>query len=282
MNPYDTLGIPRGSSKEDAKKAFRKLAMEFHPDRLAGKTDSEKADGEAKFKQYKEALEVIERGETGAAPKGFSTHTFTASDMDEILRGFQSMHRRAPIQKTLSLNLQAAFKGGKVPLNVGSTSIGFNVPAGVPHMSTIEDEVPTEGGSQTVHVLISIKDPKFSFKSDERGRFLNGDLECTVDVPASTLLLGGHIVVEDFLGAKLQVRVPQGFNPKHTLKVGKRGYAAWHGTMNWQGTRGDLYVHVNPIRSTIAEMTMDEHQAIERAIQEHYKSITTQPLDEQA
>jgi hypothetical protein len=52
-NPYDTLGIPHGSSKEVAQAAYRKLAMLHHPDR---------GGSEAKFKEVKAAWESIERG----------------------------------------------------------------------------------------------------------------------------------------------------------------------------------------------------------------------------
>lgn len=50
---YDVLGIPRDASEEDVKKAFRKLALEFHPDR----NRSEGA--EARFKEVNEAYQVL-------------------------------------------------------------------------------------------------------------------------------------------------------------------------------------------------------------------------------
>ncbi len=50
---YDVLGIPRDSSEEEIKKAFRKLALEFHPDR-------NRSDGaEARFKEVNEAYQVL-------------------------------------------------------------------------------------------------------------------------------------------------------------------------------------------------------------------------------
>jgi molecular chaperone DnaJ len=53
---YDTLGVPRNASEDDIKKAYRKLAMKYHPDRNQG----EAAKGaEEKFKEAKEAYEVL-------------------------------------------------------------------------------------------------------------------------------------------------------------------------------------------------------------------------------
>jgi len=50
---YATLGVPRDASDADIKKAYRKLAMEYHPDRNGA------ADAEARFKEIVEAYEVL-------------------------------------------------------------------------------------------------------------------------------------------------------------------------------------------------------------------------------
>ena len=51
---YDLLGIAKNASKDDIKKAYRIMAMKYHPDRNAG---NEKA--EQKFKEINEAYEVL-------------------------------------------------------------------------------------------------------------------------------------------------------------------------------------------------------------------------------
>ena len=50
---YDVLGVPRSASADDIKKAFRKLAMQYHPDR------NQEDGAEARFKQIGEAYEVL-------------------------------------------------------------------------------------------------------------------------------------------------------------------------------------------------------------------------------
>ncbi len=61
---YEVLGVPKNATDEDIKKAYRKLAMKFHPDRNQG-DDAKKA--EEKFKEAKEAYEMLSDAQKRAA-----------------------------------------------------------------------------------------------------------------------------------------------------------------------------------------------------------------------
>lgn len=82
---YDVLGVPKTASQEEIKKAYRSLALRWHPDRNQGSSQKE---AEEKFRQVAEAYETLgdakkrkdydtfgsSRFASGGAPHGFSGH----------------------------------------------------------------------------------------------------------------------------------------------------------------------------------------------------------------
>ena len=56
---YEVLGVDRNASANDIKKAYRKLAIQYHPDKQHDKTDAEKKEAEEKFKEAAEAYSVL-------------------------------------------------------------------------------------------------------------------------------------------------------------------------------------------------------------------------------
>lgn len=56
---YEVLGISKGASDAEIKKAYRKAAMKYHPDKFSGASDAEKKEAEDKFKEINEAYQVL-------------------------------------------------------------------------------------------------------------------------------------------------------------------------------------------------------------------------------
>lgn len=88
---YEVLGVSRGASEKEIKKAFRALAREIHPD-----VNSEDPQAEAKFKEAAEAYEVLSNADSRATYdqygheglKGGGFHDFSQMPFDEIFRTF--------------------------------------------------------------------------------------------------------------------------------------------------------------------------------------------------
>lgn len=65
---YDVLGVAKNAADDEIKKAYRKLAMKYHPDRNQGQGDAKAAkEAEEKFKEVKEAYEVLSDASKRAA-----------------------------------------------------------------------------------------------------------------------------------------------------------------------------------------------------------------------
>ena len=90
---YSVLGLNKGVSDDEIKKAYRKLAMKYHPDRNEGDSKAE-----SKFKEISEAYAVLsdkqkrdkydQFGSEGFHQKFSQEDIFRDFDINEILRGF--------------------------------------------------------------------------------------------------------------------------------------------------------------------------------------------------
>ncbi|KAB2831833.1 MAG: DnaJ domain-containing protein, partial [Caedimonadaceae bacterium] len=68
---YEVLGVPKDASADDMKKAYRKLAMKYHPDRNQGDKSAEH-----KFKELNEAYEVLKDDQKRSAYDRFGHNAF--------------------------------------------------------------------------------------------------------------------------------------------------------------------------------------------------------------
>ncbi len=134
---YEVLGVAKNASADEIKKSYRKLAMQFHPDRNPGNKESE-----AKFKEATEAYEVLKddqkraaydryghqaQGQSGFGGQGSHGGGFEGFDFSDIFGGFSdifgemggsrqsskrsSSQRGSDVRYNLAISLEDAFKG---------------------------------------------------------------------------------------------------------------------------------------------------------------------------
>ena len=244
---YEVLGVAKGADAKEIKRAYRKLAMAYHPDRNPG------LDGEEKFKEASEAYEVLSdpqkrttydrAGFDGLRNQGFSGFSGNVEDifssfgdMFGDLFGFgrrgggarPSANRGNDLQVALSLSFNEAAFGCKKQVQLTQrmpcTTCSGN---GAAEGSKPERCRGCAGRGQVVHgqgvFLVSTTCP------DCQGQGVRHSKPCT-DCGGD-----GRKVQE----RTMQVTIPAGFDDGMTLRYTGQGEPGAHG-----GPAGDLYVSV--------------------------------------
>lgn len=222
---YDILGLAKNSSDDDIKKAYRKAASKYHPDKVAGIDGSpEKLAAEEKFKEVKEAYECLsdserrgqydQYGHNAPQQHGFQSHTFT--DMDGFGEMFSHLfgggfgnrgnfQRSAAQIKNVSISLGEAYTGTSVTID---KNININVPKGVRPDTTFA----INGGLYRIKIQ-----PHFKFKRS------NDDLLLDIDITAIEAMLGVEAVLEHLDGVKIQFTIPSGIQSGQVIKLSSKG-----------------------------------------------------------
>lgn len=274
MNNYRaTLGLPDSAGAEDIKKAYRKLAMLHHPDR---------GGNEETFKTIKAAFETLEatgfapfippRPQRQAPPPNQNSKPQSPSgswqndSIHDIFNDLKATRSSPPPNYNyaqpnsdiiIEVSIQEAARGFSTQISKQKSNgfvehISVVIPAGLPdgHRGryTLSD-----GSVQTIVIKISSGPYKLRGLSNTVGTIFEagittGDIELDVEMDAIDLINGVWFEVFDFLGERLNVRVPAGFNPDQRLKVAGKGYNGWIEDQQIP-TRGrrDMYIKVRPI-----------------------------------
>ena len=242
---YATLGVQRGASADEMKKAYRKLAMQYHPDRNPGD-----ARAEAKFKELNEAYDVLKDEqkrsaydrfghaafENGGGPQpgaGFGFEGGLGDIFDQMFgggrRGGERQQTGADLRAEVTIELAEAFSGTKsnvrVPTRVvcdacaGSGSADKNASA---------DTCGTCGGAGRVRA-------QQGFFLVERTCPTCGGAGRVGRNPCRVCSGAGTVPREK----TLSVQIPAGVEDGTRIRLSGEGEAGGRGA-----SPGDLYVHV--------------------------------------
>jgi len=229
MDAYKILGVKRTDSKEDIKKAYRKLANEHHPD---------KGGEEAEFKKIKQAYEDIKSGKANQSQNTSRSYNFkTAADI-------YNFYQSGNVRTTRSLKIQAnisianAINGGMQVLEVqvvpgqNPQYINVEIPPGIMQGETI----------RFPDIIIHKVDVYVTFRiiNDNIWTIRGLDLTKVETLDFWDLILGTTIETKAITKETISVTVPALTKPGTLLKLSKKG------ARNRQNylLKGDMYVKI--------------------------------------
>jgi molecular chaperone DnaJ len=256
---YKTLGVDKKASAEEIKKAYRKLARQYHPDR-----NPDDKGAESRFKDISQAYDVLgdpdkrKQYDSGSGPfaagapgggfGGFGNFDFDASSMGDILsnlfgaqaggrrgRGRARSERGADVEAQVSITFDQAIAGAQIPLQV-------------PMQTTCETCRGTGAKPGTT--------PTVCPRCEGRGIETEGQGMFSISQPCSQCG-GAGTVIEDPCptckgsGAvrtvkRMRVNIPAGVRDGSRIRLAGKGEPGRNG-----GPAGDLYLITNVSPSPI-------------------------------
>jgi molecular chaperone DnaJ len=252
---YEILGVARNASDDEIKKAYRKLAMKHHPDRNAGDKDAEE-----KFKEAKEAYEVLADSDKRAAydqfghegvnpqggPGGFGgfgggAGGFDFSDIFEGIfggaaagggRGRANVYRGADLRYNLEITLEEAARGTETKIRIPALEECDTCHGSGAKSGTQPQTCPTCQG----HGQVRMQQGFFSIQQTCPRCHGSGKV---IAEPCSACQGQGRVKKHK----TLSVKIPAGVDEGDRIRLAGEGEAGVNG-----GPPGDLYVmiHLKP------------------------------------
>jgi molecular chaperone DnaJ len=248
---YEVLGLNKDASEEEIKKAYRKLAMKHHPDR-----NPDSKDGEEKFKEAKEAYEVLTEPEKrraydayghagvnpqmGAGPgqEGFGGFAEAFGDIFSDIfgggqgRGRASVFRGADLRFNLEVSLEQAARGTETKIRIPTMETCETCKGSGAKPGTHPKTCDTCHGSGTVRLSQGF------FSIQQTCPTCHGTGKMVTD-PCAGCRGAGRLKKHKTLA----VKIPAGVDEGDRIRLSGEGEAGVNG-----GPPGDLYVvmHLKP------------------------------------
>lgn len=242
---YKTLGVSKSSSAEEIKKAYRKLAVEFHPDKNKSK------EAEDKFKEINEAYEVLSNpskrqnydrfGSAGAqggpfgggagfqggqgpfqyyysssggpfgnsqGGQGFDFGDFSDpfDIFEQFFGGGSPFGRRKPAY-SIRITFMEAVNGVSKKIEVDGKKKDIKIPAGINNGQRIRFD--------DFDIVVNVSDDDFF---ERRGY----DVFSEETVPVVMAIMGGIKEIKSLEG-KLKIKIPQGTQPGTFIRIKDKG-----------------------------------------------------------
>jgi curved DNA-binding protein len=272
---YKVLGVARGASDEDIKKAYRKLARKYHPD------VSKETGAKEKFQEVAEAYETLRDKEKRAAYDSLGSHRagqsfrpppdwfdrfgggqpgdFGGVDLSDLFESFgrrgRGRHMRIPgedYEVAVRLSLEEAARGAERQLRVGERTLQARIPRGTidgQRLRLAGQGGPGGGGAPAgdLYLVVSLE-PHARFKANGH------DLDTEVPLTPWEAALGAAVDVPT-LDGEVRMKVPAGSSSGQKLRLAGKGLP------RPGGGAGDLYAALKIVLPR--ELTGEERRLFE-------------------
>ncbi|MBE0690009.1 MAG: DnaJ domain-containing protein [Anaerolineae bacterium] len=284
---YKILGVERGASESEIKKAFRRLAKQHHPDH-----NPDNPQAEAQFKELNEAYEVLgdakkraqydRFGSTipgaGTGPAGAPGQGYTNVDLGDLSDIFGSIFGgRAgrssttrtrggfgfdmpgrDLEQAVTITLNEAYTGTTRLITKGERTIRVNIPAGATDGTRVRlsgEGAPGEGSGTPGDLYLVVQvEPHPTFERS------GNDLTTDVKIDMFTAMLGGEIEVPT-LGRPIKLKIPAGTQSGRKFRLSGKGMPKLKDSTK----HGDLYARM---LITVPDQLGEEQRALVEQLRE--------------
>ncbi|MFI5265399.1 MAG: DnaJ C-terminal domain-containing protein [Candidatus Levyibacteriota bacterium] len=250
---YETLGVSKTATADELKRAYRKQALAYHPDKNKSK------EAEEKFKEINQAYEVLSdpqkrstydqvghegyrQGAQGGGPfgggqqgpftysyntggsQGFNFDFGGGTDPFEIFEQFfgGGFARRKP-RYSIAIDFMEAVKGTTKRVSIDGRAQNIKIPAGVDNGSRIQ--------FPNYEVVVSVR-------SNSKFHREGNDILTEKAIPLSQAIIGATVDVETVHG-NVKLKIPAGTQPDTLVRIKAKGVPKVRG-----GGNGDHFVRV--------------------------------------